>query len=823
MKIPEIFSPNRKLSGRLTLWVMLTTLAVFGITTYLTYTVVEDAVLKSSEENAMSRMEIANQHINGVLKVVETAVENTVPEVEWLLNQPDQLYRVTRELLERNPTIIGSAIAFEPNYFPSKGEHFSPYAYKGIDSIYTKQLGSTEYEYHYMDWYQIPKLLNKSYWSEPYYDQGGGEQMMTTFSRPLYDKDGKMYAIMTADVSLTWLTDLMRHNDIDFNMRLMIDNEEDTVNLDKQDLTDDFFTSHAYSFIIGRGSTYITHPDHSRILNDTYFTYSLETADTLDDQVGYDMLAGESGMFEINRDNVSYTMIYKPIERTDWSMATVIPSKILNERAKIIGAIIIMFMLVGMLILFFVCRSTMKRLTKPLLRFTKAADAIANGELNTSLPVIKTKDEMMHLRTSFESMQRSLIQQMDEIKNINEQKGRIEGELKVAREIQMAMLPKTFPPYPDRNEMDIYGELAPAKEVGGDLYDFFLRDEKLYFCIGDVSGKGVPASLLMAVTRSLFRNIAAHESSPSQIVSQINDAMADTNETMMFVTLFIGVLDLPTGRFRYCNAGHCAPLVITSNVEMLPIIANLPSGIAVDFHFEAQEIVITPGTTIFLYTDGLTEAENSEKELFDEERMLSVAQKTCNQRGKEIKPHHLIQDMKDAVHEFVRDAEQSDDLTMMAISYKRVQKDYIFQRSIVLPNDIQTIPQLNEFVDEICEAAGLDMSITMSLNLALEEAVVNVMDYAYPEGMKGDVTIEAMANDERLKFVISDSGKPFDPTAKGKVDTTLPAEERPIGGLGIHLVREIMDSVNYEYIGGKNVLTLRKSIPHDNNNNIETI
>jgi len=770
----------------------------------------------------MSRMEIANQHINGVLKVVETAVENTVPEVEWLLNQPDQLYRVTKEMLERNPTIIGSAIAFEPNYYPSKGEHFSPYAYRGIDSIYTKQLGTDEYEYHYMDWYQIPKLLNKSYWSEPYYDQGGGEQMMTTYSRPLYDKDGKLYAIMTADVSLTWLTDLMKKNDVDFNMRLMIDNAEDTVKMDSILQAEDFYSTHAYSFIIGRGSTYITHPDHSRILNDTYFTYSLETSDTLDDQVGYEMLAGKSGMNTYTRDGTGYTLIYKPIERTGWSMATVIPSDILNERSKLIGAIIITFMILGMLILFFVCRSTMKRLTKPLHRFAKSADAIANGELDTPLPVIKTKDEMMHLRTSFESMQRSLIQQIDEIKNINEQKGRIEGELKVAREIQMAMLPKTFPPYPERTEMDIYGQLTPAKEVGGDLYDFFLRDEKLYFCIGDVSGKGVPASLLMAVTRSLFRNIAAHDSSPSQIVSQINDAMADTNETMMFVTLFVGVLDLPTGRLRYCNAGHCAPLILNSDVEVLPIIANLPSGISAKFRFESQETIITPGTTIFLYTDGLTEAENSQKELFNEERMITVAKECCTPNATEIKPQQLIKKMTDAVHAFVCEAEQSDDLTMMAISYKKEQKDYIFQRSITLPNNIETIPELNAFVDEICEAAGLDMSMTMSLNLALEEAVVNVMDYAYPEGMKGDVTIEAMANDEKLKFIISDSGKPFDPTAKGKVDTTLPAEDRPIGGLGIHLVREIMDSVNYEYIGGKNVLTLRKSLPHDKNN-IETI
>ena len=222
MKLPDLFIPFRTLYARLTLWVMLTVIVVFTIITLIVTYLSSTAVLEGSTENAQSRMEIANQHINSVLVAVEVAVENSVPEVESKLDNPDDMYRVVTRLLELNPNIIGSTVAFEPYYYPSKGEQFSPYAYRDIDStVHVKQLGTADYEYHYMDWYLIPKLLKKNYWSEPYFDHGGGEQMMTTYSHPLYDANGRIYAVMTADVSLEWLTDLLRNSDIDFNMKAL--------------------------------------------------------------------------------------------------------------------------------------------------------------------------------------------------------------------------------------------------------------------------------------------------------------------------------------------------------------------------------------------------------------------------------------------------------------------------------------------------------------------------------------------------------------------------------------------------------------------------
>ncbi len=673
MKYIEFFKPFHTLYARITLLIMLTVLVVFVIITYLVTYFGAKGVLLGSTENAKSRMEITNQRINTVMQAVEVAVYNTIPEVEMSLKNPDDMYRIVRRLLEINPYIVGSTVAFEPYYYQEKGEQYSPYAYRGIDGvIYTKQLGTADYEYHYMDWYLIPKLLKKNYWSEPYYDRGGGEQMMTTYSHPLYDKNGHIYAILTADISLEWVSDLLRKSDVDFNQKALevdVDNEKELQAEIENDSS--FFYDYAYSYIIGKGGTYISHPLRERILNDTYFTYSMKSTDSIDNQIGYEMIDGKSGMKTIDRDGTKFVVSYSPIIRTGWSMATVIPYKLITNRSAKYSMIIIGVMLFGLLVLFVICRSILKRATRPLALFARSADNIAKGNLNASLPQIRTRDEMKHLHDSFAMMQTSLNKQIEELKRVNEQKGRIEGELKVASDIQMSMLPKIYPPYPDRKDIDIFGSLTPAKAVGGDLFDFYIRDNKLFFVIGDVSGKGVPASLVMAVSRTLFRIVSSHLEEPCLIMEQMNEALSDQNDSNMFVTLFIGSLDLQTGHMKYCNGGHDAPLLMNlknQECQLLACHSNLPVGVMPGFKFESQETNIDADTLIFLYTDGLTEAENSQHQLFTEARIFNEAKQILNES--QVSAKHVIEKMSAAVSGFVGDAEQSDDLTMLAIKRK---------------------------------------------------------------------------------------------------------------------------------------------------------
>jgi sigma-B regulation protein RsbU (phosphoserine phosphatase) len=763
--------------------------------------VVREGILREEELRASYALENAEQHINGVFIAVETAVKNHANEIRQNLNAPhEEMYRITREMLETNPMIVGSAIAFEPNYYPDQGRWFSPYSYRDVTSaeeqgtktdyvIHEKQLGNSSYDYHNKEWYQTPRNLKQGYWSEPYCDTGGGEITMITYSYPLQDEQGNVFAVVTADVSLEWLSQLM-----------------DSLK----------YYDQSYSFVLSRNGTFITHPRTEVVLNQTIFSFAESVGDSAMAKIGEKMVAGKMDMEPMRSPRLGKAFIFfKPVKHTGWSMAMVCGTEVFFRTATRAGILVGTLILLMLLILTFIMHKGVKRLTLPLALFTQAVDEVAHGNLQATLPPIHTKDEMLRLRNSFCTMQKSLTQQMEELKRVNEQKGRIESELKIASNIQRAMLPKTFPPYPDRDDIDIYGQLTPAKEVGGDLFDFYIHDEKLFFCIGDVSGKGVPASLVMAVMRSLFRTLSAHEHHPERIISQMNDRMAENNEESMFVTLFIGVLDLPTGKLRYCNAGHNAPLLLTEKdnkkqMTFLPCDNNIPVGVIDGWKFSLQEMTVDTNTTIFLYTDGLTEAENVEHQLFGEERMKDAIVFATSQE--------IVDRMTDAVHAFTGDAEQSDDLTMLAIRYSQGPNTVCFHQKITLSNDVKQVPLLSEFVDNVCESLGFDAATTMQMNLALEEAVVNVMNYAYPPETHGDIYIMAEADEKRLKFTISDNGMPFDPTAHHSVDTTLSAEERPIGGLGIHLITQLMDSVNYERKNNKNVLTLRKKLPQMSHN-----
>ena len=350
--------------------------------------------------------------------------------------------------------------------------------------------------------------------------------------------------------------------------------------------------------IDGQG-TYISHPDKARMLSDTLTVK--------------DIIKGSKGSAMVTIDGVKSWFYYRHVKHTDWTMAIVVPEDVILSNARGLNLIILLAMIIGLVAIYLFCRHQIKEIADP----------------------------------------------------ISVQKAAVERELQIAHDIQMAMLPKMFPPFPDRYDIDIFGELTPAKAVGGDLYDFFIRDEKLFFCIGDVSGKGVPASLVMAVTRALFRNIVTHITdpiaNPNHIVDSMNTSICDGNDSSMFVTLFVGVLDLQTGHLRYCNAGHDKPYIDGMQIQCD---SNIPVGVMPDWNFTEQETDMAPGSMIYLYTDGLTEAENARHEQFGGQRIADIA------ASYKESPQELIKKMSGAVRQFVGETEQSDDLTMFAIKYK---------------------------------------------------------------------------------------------------------------------------------------------------------
>ena len=793
MKLPRFFRFSQTMAFRLTWRVLGIMVLILSLISALIFGLVWLVGAVGFSALYQTSMDVSNEKINNIFSAVEVALSNNVTEVEETMGNDKKAYYAPMHLLQLNPNIMGAAVAYNPHCEPKKGQPFAPYVYRDSAGIQTKQLNTKEYDYRHKDWYVQPLAMDSDFWSEPYVDIGGGEVLMSTYSMPLTNSKDEIYAIQTADLSLDWIADMKYKVDSIINNDYYFGKDS---------------AGHASCFIVTKQGTFIAHPTNNLDADATIHDFLKRQTGRNSRNIVNDILAESEGMTAFkNKDGDIFSIFHSPIERTGWRMGIIVPDKDIYSIINILIKVLMAIMLFGLLVVGLVCRSAIHRLTKPITRFANSAEEIAKGNFKAELPVIKSKDELLQLHNSFATMQQSLVNQIEQTRIVNEEKGRIDKELQIANNIQMSMIPKVFPPFPERTDIDVYARLTPAKEVGGDIYDFYIRDEKLFFCIGDVSGKGVPAALVMAVTHTLFRTLSAHEALPNRILSSINNSLTEGNDSSMFVTLFIGVLDLPTGRLRYSNAGHDTPLIISDNeVHMLPCDPNVPIAVMENWKFTAQETTIDLYSTIFLYTDGLTEAEDIHQNQFQESRIVAEARKASKQ------PQELIEQMTLSVHQFVGEAEQNDDQTMLAIQYKREKKNAKFHKSITLPNNIEEIPQLNVFIDEVCEAAGLDMSDTMSINLALEEAVVNVMDYAYPANTIGEVTIEAEADDERMKFVITDHGIPFDPTAKAEVDTTLSLEERPTGGLGIHLVRQIMDSINYERENDKNVLTLRKKL-----------
>ena len=721
MKLKEAFSSSviRQMSsaGLLMVFIMALTLETVSL---IQYTFSRKGIREEAYLRAESQLEATRNRIMDVVNQTESAVRNSVWIAQWCLDVPDSLFRVAQRIVEDNPVVMGSTVAMVPGYLKSR-PLYAPYVFRNEGSLEFSSLATESYDYPSKEWFSEALDKDSGYWSEPYVDIGGGNVLMTTFSMPIKDSSGNVAAILTADMSLDWLSEMVGNIKVYPN---------------------------AFSMMLSRTGRIMVCPVDSFVMSKTV----REAAEDLGDTAAFSglnnaMLAGESGSMPVRYNGITNLVYFAPLERTGWSMSIVIPEDEIFGSIKRIGLIVTILQIIGLGLLIL--------------------------------------------------MIRFIFQYLLQFHAMTEKKERMENELSIASGIQMAMIPKIFPPFPERTDLDMSAAIVPAKEVGGDLYDFFIRDEKLFFCVGDVSGKGVPASLVMAVTRSIFRTVSARENSPGSIVSQINDAISNGNESNMFVTFFCGVLNLRNGEMLYCNAGHNAPFMLTDHIEKLPVKPNLPLGVIKGMSFEEQQFRMKDDDAIFLYTDGLTEAENISHELFGEERVERALHSRTDAFG------HL-HEMQEKVAEFVGEAPQSDDLTMLFIHFL----DNGIRHHVEFRNNIEELPALASFVEKIAGEASLDSAKEMNLNLALEEAVTNVMMYAYPKGTHGRLKLEALIESDFIRFVLSDSGAPFDPTAVPEADTTLGVEERKIGGLGIFLVRKIMDSVEYRRSGGMNILTM---------------
>lgn len=657
---------------------MIVLLVVMGPASFILYEMTSSVVEEEEMDLYESKLNVSVQKVRRVLSDVYVATRNQVPMIEESLDNPDRMYTLVERLIRFNPRIRSCGITFVADYYPQKGRWYCPYAVRrDSNKVEVKNVGSADFDYLTAEWFTEALKAKEGYWSKPYYEGNDTVTPLVSYMAPIRDKQGRTVAVLGADVSLDWFSDVL----IKMTKKTThVRNTNPTDNKRHETRKSKYRIGTPYSFVIDGKGTYIAHTDKKLILKGNFLEETASYPDTLANYYCRQMIAGKKGFYPnhdednknteslIIRDQSVY-LFYAPIEFTDWSMALILPAFDIKGLGSFVGIILLLLISLALLVVYFVGRRIIQKTARPLHQLATSAGEVAKGRFDTPLPIIKHNNEIRMLRDSFEDMQHSLTKYVDELKTTTASKAAIENELKVAHDIQMSMLPKDFPPYPERDDIDIAASLTPAKEVGGDLFDFYIHDGKLFFCIGDVSGKGVPASLVMAVTCSLFRNVSARVSEPNEILCTLNDALVMNNETNMFVTAFVGVLDLKTGLLRYCNAGHDAPLLIGDGVDMLPCDPNLPLGVLSGWTFTSQEAVINSQTVIFLYTDGLTEAEDMSHAQFGDQRVISVAEQVLAD-GEHV-PSTIISLMSQAVHTFVGNAEQSDDLSMLAIKYKK--------------------------------------------------------------------------------------------------------------------------------------------------------
>lgn len=683
------------------------------------------------EKSAFRDLMTSALRIQEVMSKAEVAVRGQLWHVEKHLDDPDYMGElVTNMVKDDNDNIIGAGLGFKPDFYPSRGRLYEPYARQVGDTCTLMQIASEMHDYTQSSFYQTAMRGDTMKWTLPYLDAEGARGMVTTYALPVKDRRGDPVGMLAVDVSTDWISEVVNMHHVN---------------------------SSSFSLVVSEDGELIAGPADSLaslslvqkivdMMNDSTVEKELKANGRVTGFVFYDEERGEPGHV--------YYAIKKYAPR--WQMVIVCYDK------EVFGKL-----------------DDMRR---DILWMTLAGLAV--------LGVIIQLFVRSHRRLQATQMEQE----------------RIGSELRIAKDIQTQMLPREKSVA--RSDVNVFGSLVPAREVGGDLYDYFIRNEKLFFCIGDVSGKGAPSAMLMAVTHALFRSASAHESNPARMMQAINETSCQGNESNMFVTLFIGVLDLPTGHLRYCNAGHDVPIMtVQGEWVMIDANANLPLGVFDDVKYGVQEIQMAPESTLFLYTDGLTEAKNSERKQFGLQRVQTVLSTCATSQPKEI-----LEKVTEALHGFVQDAEPSDDLTMLAIHYAPKQFESMLTDTLLMKNKVQEVKRFSSFMKSVTERMDIGKSLGRQLRLAVEEAVVNVIDYAYPSGTEGDITVKVMFDGHTLRVQIIDAGVSFDPTAKEAADTTLSVEDRQIGGLGILLVRELMDSVNYERTDGTNVLTLIKNL-----------
>jgi len=779
---------KRSLTFKLSLYILLSASLLLLFILIYNYQVSKNLLLKEARQTAIQLANATINDIESVLVSTEKIPSNLIYAVEnQQISEKDLLFTLEM-IVKNNKEIFGSCIAFEPYAFKQGVRDYAPYFYKSDNGVMYKELSQEEeYDYFLWPWYTLPKQEGRALWTEPYFDEGGGDILMTTYSVPFYnpEENERFLGVITADISLDWLEELMSSIKV---------------------------YQTGYAFLITREGVFITHPNNQLRMQETVFSIAekLDRPDIIELAKG--LVEGETGFvhYESLFGGTSSRIYYAPLERIDWSIGVVFPEKELFAGLDNLFINVLIIGTLGILILFFLIIMISRNITRPISRLAGIAERIGQGNFNAFIGVTGTTLEINTLSNAFIKMQEQLKDYVTNLETTTSAKEKIESELKIAHDIQQGMIPKLFPPFPDRRDIDIFALLEPARQVGGDLFDFFFLDRKtLCFAIGDVSDKGVPASLLMAITITLLRANAKKDMSPSDIVNQINRNISKDNDSFMFVTFFIGLLDLEDGKLEYCNAGHNYPYLIKDRkLVELQETHGMPMGVNLDHHYRSDVIHINKGDKLVLFTDGVTEAISSQGAIYGDDRLTDLINNNCIDKN----PEYITAIIKKDILDFSEGAQQSDDITIMVLEYFSIEGDEIARDELVLDNKIAQVDKVHDLLNHHADGWKLTPAHVYEINLVIEEILSNIIKYAYKDDKVHQIRLIFTLDENTLSVLIVDDGIPFNLLEVPEVDTDKSVEDRDVGGLGIHFIRNLTDDIKYEREDDKNKLLIIKNI-----------
>ena len=674
------------------------------------------------------------------------------------------------QVFKNYPESLGGGIWFKPYYVSPSKKYDCIYAFydKPQHVVIDKNFETKNYNYPEQSWYKeiLPNLSldDNVEWSSPYYEKIGSKSLMITAGVGIYDDNNKLVGLSTVDWEINAVENAFQK--IKEILKLSKDSfalfaypEKDFVivytdeSIDNQD-------------IIGKSLSNI--PWYNKDLKDlTIFKYKgkkyIPFINNLDNGMIFIECVPEGELYKLI---INSTIILCLI----WLFTCIV---------------LIMILYTGL----------HKNIIRPIKKLIDIANKISNGETDVEIKVEKP-EEFVKLASTFDKM-------IKDIKTITKDRERINSELTIAKSIQTSSLPDIFPPFPNRKEFDIYATMVAAKEVGGDFYDFyFIDDDHFMFLIADVSGKGIPAALFMMTTKTMINNIAQMTKDPKELIKIINDKICASNKNGLFITMFAAIVDVKTGKMSCINCGH-NPILIKQNngkYKYLHLEPNSVLGVIEDAEFNIHEVQLQEGDFVFAYTDGITEAMNDKNEMYGEERLLN-----CLNNAKTQSIDGIVNEVKANVREFTGEVPQSDDMTMLTFKYGNndIMDEKKFE-SFATPINYK---KLYTWLHEVCDEWNLDKDLSAKIDMCAEEIYANIQFYAYDDD-KGMLEVCLTRNKDGVRMTFQDSGVAYNPLEKPDPDITLPPEDRPIGGLGIFMVKQMTKELLYERIDDKNVLTL---------------